>query len=246
MHRIDTSTAQLDKFGAGKNGFTSGNPQTGEQATELNGDFFDAIQEELCAVVEGAGLVPVKGTRNQLYSAIGRLINNLALIKANNLSEIAAAGAAAQGAAAANLGLGSASKQDIGTANANIPDIQTADARYLLKNATAAAANKLATARSIAGVGFDGTGDIAIPAGNVGAYTRAEVDARINNNNGVVTGVRLGSATSISWGAENTQVNAPDGYVSTGGNLDNSAAGTQWTVKPIQIYINGNWTTIGG
>lgn len=29
MHRIDTPTAQTDKFGAGKNGFTRGNPQTG-------------------------------------------------------------------------------------------------------------------------------------------------------------------------------------------------------------------------
>lgn len=27
MHRIDTKTAQKDKFGAGKNGFTRGNPQ---------------------------------------------------------------------------------------------------------------------------------------------------------------------------------------------------------------------------
>ncbi len=26
MHRIDTKTAQKDKFGAGKNGFTRGNP----------------------------------------------------------------------------------------------------------------------------------------------------------------------------------------------------------------------------
>ena len=27
MHRIDTKTAQKDKFGAGKNGFTRGNPR---------------------------------------------------------------------------------------------------------------------------------------------------------------------------------------------------------------------------
>ena len=33
MHRIDTKTAQKDKFGAGKNGFTRGNPQTGTPAT---------------------------------------------------------------------------------------------------------------------------------------------------------------------------------------------------------------------
>lgn len=45
MHRIDTPTAQVDKFGAGKNGFTAGNPQTGELPTALDQDFFDSVQE---------------------------------------------------------------------------------------------------------------------------------------------------------------------------------------------------------
>ena len=40
MHRIDTKTAQKDKFGAGKNGFTRGNPQTGTPATDLDDDYF--------------------------------------------------------------------------------------------------------------------------------------------------------------------------------------------------------------
>ncbi|PVF37757.1 hypothetical protein A9313_21545, partial [Yersinia pestis] len=40
-------------------------------------------------------------------------------------------------------------------------------------------ASKLQTARTIAGVAFDGQSNIAIPAGNVGAYTKAEVDSRI-------------------------------------------------------------------
>ena len=46
MHRIDTSTAKKDKFGTGKNGFTGGNPQTGELPTALNAEFFDSVQEE--------------------------------------------------------------------------------------------------------------------------------------------------------------------------------------------------------
>jgi len=54
MHRIDTSTAQKDKFGAGKNGFTGGNPQTGELPTALDQDFFDSIQEEISAPIEAA------------------------------------------------------------------------------------------------------------------------------------------------------------------------------------------------
>lgn len=55
MHRIDTKTAQKDKFGAGKNGFTRGNPQTGTPATDLDDDYFDMLQEELCSVVEASG-----------------------------------------------------------------------------------------------------------------------------------------------------------------------------------------------
>lgn len=54
MHRIDTKTAQKDKFGAGKNGFTRGNPQTGTPATDLDDDYFDMLQEELCSVVEAS------------------------------------------------------------------------------------------------------------------------------------------------------------------------------------------------
>ena len=55
MHRIDTKTAQKDKFGAGKNGFTRGNPQTGTPATDLDDEYFDMLQEELCSVVEASG-----------------------------------------------------------------------------------------------------------------------------------------------------------------------------------------------
>ncbi|MEN4524422.1 carbohydrate kinase [Pantoea agglomerans] len=81
MHRIDTSTAQVDKFGAGKNGFTGGNPQTGELPTALNADFFDSVQEEIAAVIEAAGLTLNKSNRAQLLAAMntlvgpGRLIN---------------------------------------------------------------------------------------------------------------------------------------------------------------------------
>ncbi|WP_223564114.1 glycine-rich domain-containing protein [Pantoea agglomerans] len=80
MHRIDTSTAQVDKFGAGKNGFTGGNPQTGELPTALDADFFDSVQEEIAAVIESAGIALDKSKNNQLAAAIkslfgaGRLI----------------------------------------------------------------------------------------------------------------------------------------------------------------------------
>ncbi len=43
MHRIDTPTAQKDKFGQGKNGFTNGDPTTGTPSTHLNSDIFDGL-----------------------------------------------------------------------------------------------------------------------------------------------------------------------------------------------------------
>ena len=73
MHRIDTPTAQKDKFGAGKNGFTRGNPQTGTPATDLDDDYFDAIQEELATVIEAAGLTLDKSKHNQLLEALLRV-----------------------------------------------------------------------------------------------------------------------------------------------------------------------------
>jgi hypothetical protein len=107
MHRIDTSTAQVDKFGAGKNGFTGGNPQTGELPTALDEDFFDSIQEEISGVIEGAGIVLDKTEKTQLLSAIKKIT----LIPSNKFSEIKALGAAAQLAAIQNLGLTPTGKQ---------------------------------------------------------------------------------------------------------------------------------------
>lgn len=76
MHRIDTSTAQKDKFGAGKNGFTLGNAQTGVPPTEVSADILDAFQEEVCAVIEDpeCGMLLDKKNNSQLAAAIKELI----------------------------------------------------------------------------------------------------------------------------------------------------------------------------
>ncbi len=74
MHRIDTPSRQKDKFGAGKDGFTGGDPQTGTQATQVSADILDALQEEICAVVEGSGLSLDKTNNNQLLTAINILM----------------------------------------------------------------------------------------------------------------------------------------------------------------------------
>lgn len=102
MHRIDTPTAQKDKFGAGKNGFTAGNPQTGTPATDLDNDYFDMLQEELAGVVEATGVNLDKSKHNQLLTALKALM----LIRAHPFADIKADGPAAIAEALSNLGLG--------------------------------------------------------------------------------------------------------------------------------------------
>ncbi len=100
MHRIDTKTAQKDKFGAGKNGFTRGNPQTGTPATDLDDDYFDMLQEELCSVVETSGASLEKGRHDQLLTALRALL----LSRKNPFGDIKSDGTVKT--ALENLGLG--------------------------------------------------------------------------------------------------------------------------------------------
>ncbi|ECI4053760.1 phage tail protein [Salmonella enterica subsp. enterica] len=108
MHRIDTKTAQKDKFGAGKNGFTRGNPQTGTPATDLDDDYFDMLQEELCSVVEASGASLEKGRHDQLLTALRALL----LSRKNPFGDIKSDGTVKT--ALENLGLGETAKQAAG------------------------------------------------------------------------------------------------------------------------------------
>ena len=103
MHRIDTKTAQKDKFGAGKNGFTRGNPQTGTPATDLDDDYFDMLHEELCSVVEASGASLEKGRHDQLLTALRALL----LSRKNPFGDIKSDGTVKT--ALENLGLGDTS-----------------------------------------------------------------------------------------------------------------------------------------
>lgn len=118
MHRIDTPTAQIDKFGQGKNGFTNGDPATGRRATDLNSDMWDAVQEEICTAIESAGLTLDKTKHDQLYQAIVQIITSKipdALLKNNNLSDVVD-----KALARGNLGLKNASVRDVGTTSGTV------------------------------------------------------------------------------------------------------------------------------
>ncbi|WP_440505629.1 gp53-like domain-containing protein [Serratia nevei] len=119
MHRIDTPTAQIDKFGPGKNGFTNGNPATGRRATDLNSDMWDAVQEEVANAIEGNGISLDKSKHNQLYLAIQKAITDPGFLKkANNLSDVDNVPEAR-----GNLGLGTAATKNVGTSTGNVMEV---------------------------------------------------------------------------------------------------------------------------
>lgn len=67
MHRIDAS-------GHSSNLFTDGNPSGGIEATVVDDDWLNAVQEEIVnAILTRAGITLVKGTNTQLGSALDQL-----------------------------------------------------------------------------------------------------------------------------------------------------------------------------
>ena len=70
MHRIDTSTATPDHK------FTEGDPTIPVAATTVSAPWLNAVQEELVAVITGAGLELKKSDNGQLWQAISQLITN--------------------------------------------------------------------------------------------------------------------------------------------------------------------------
>lgn len=115
MHRIDTSTAQKDKWGAGKNGWTNGDPATGVKATSFTASFCDAIQEEICNAIEKSGLTLDPEDNTQLFKVLSQITTGMGdyLAIDKNLAEIATEGAGAQSAARDNLGLKTAATHDV-------------------------------------------------------------------------------------------------------------------------------------
>jgi microcystin-dependent protein len=55
MQRINTANVAPNLFGFGRNGFSGGNPATNTPATFLSPEWCNAVQEELCGIVELLG-----------------------------------------------------------------------------------------------------------------------------------------------------------------------------------------------
>lgn len=94
MRRISTATRVVNKFGAGKDGFTNGDPVGGIAATDMEDVWFDHMQEEIATFVEFAGLVLDPANRSQLLAAVQALFAAKAGNAAQTFSVAAASSAA--------------------------------------------------------------------------------------------------------------------------------------------------------
>lgn len=70
MHRIDSPNARPNLNGPGKTGFSDNTDLSGQDATYLSPDWFNAVQEELAGVVEASGAALNKGNNGQLLTAL--------------------------------------------------------------------------------------------------------------------------------------------------------------------------------
>ena len=77
MHRIDTNSADIGKFGTGKNGYENATPGI-EPATECSAAAFDAMQEEILSPIEATSITPIKATNTQLLESMCTILGQAA------------------------------------------------------------------------------------------------------------------------------------------------------------------------
>ena len=210
MHRIDTKTAQKDKFGAGKNGFTRGNPQTGTPATDLDDDYFDMLQEELCSVVEASGASLEKGRHDQLLTALRALL----LSRKNPFGDIKSDGTVKT--ALENL--------DLGDESGYVGRLLNVQTFYTSGTYTPTAGTKKVIVEMVGGGGGGagaraaGPGQVAVGgAGGAGSYAKAQFTSGFSGVNVIVGSGGMGGTTSNPY--------ASSGGTSSFGNLVSAAGG---------------------
>ncbi len=70
MKRIDTINARENMFGIGKSGFHDNADLPGQDATYVSPEWFNAVQEELCNLLELRGITLDPASNRQLYDLL--------------------------------------------------------------------------------------------------------------------------------------------------------------------------------
>lgn len=90
MRRIDTATKAVDLFGPGKHGFKNGDKVGGIAPTQVNAEWFNAVQEELINLAEAIGVVLDPANNAQLASHVVTASNDATAT--NNSNKLASTG----------------------------------------------------------------------------------------------------------------------------------------------------------
>lgn len=127
MHRIDSANARPDANGAGKAGYHLNTDLSGVDPTHLDPIALNALQEELCTVIETAAIGLVKGTNNQLLAALQALFAAISG-NANKTFEVETATADTHAATFKQLNDGLGGKAATNGGSANVFSVGTATA----------------------------------------------------------------------------------------------------------------------
>ena len=211
MHRIDSTNVEADKFGAGKDGFTDGDPGV-TAATDTTEDWFDGVQEEICNVIEKNGGTLVKGTRDQLYDILRAPVG-----EAGGGTAIDATGGTTDGTALRGVGGSGNGKgvEGVGTGSGSgVKGI--GGATNLSSGLFGDGANSAATnARGVSGTGKN-TGNGGYFIGGTTGSGVAGIGGSTNDNSGVF-GDGASSAATNSRGVTGTGKGTGYGVKGTGG-----------------------------
>ena len=256
MQRIATATRAVDLFGAGKHGFKDGNLGLGVLPTDFEALFCNQMQEEVMAIIEGAGVAPSAAVSNQIVQAIRRLAGANVTVVTAAMSPFALTadhvGLVLINAAAGNVVL----NLPLANVVASLPlpyDFGRIDATVNTVTTNAAGANLIDGVASFTLVGQwasrsirgDAVSAWATTASSVLIASSAEAQAQADNSK-VITPLRLAQAFQ---GANQSIVSngwqrMPGGLILQWGQCNASSVGTTNTL-PI-TFPNAGLRIIGG
>ena len=219
MQRIATSTKAVDLFGAGKHGFTDGNPGTGIPATQLEAAWVNSLQEEIAAVIENAGvalnpaiLTQLRDALNAKFQPYGRYTTTYTLSSNTTLT------AAHVGAI---IGVSSASTQTLPSAAA-VPSGSTI--------------SFFATAGGVI-VQRAGTDQIQPNGSLINSMAMSAGDTLVLESNGVSTWTAVGGSSQLGYAAAFASSLAAGGYQKLPGGLI-----IQWSNGTVTAAASANFS----
>lgn len=99
MHRVDTD-------GNVSGQFSDGNPAVPTPATVVDASWLNDVQEEICKLIEGAGITLVKGTQTQLQQAVRNSLHTISVTTTDSYGVVGDARQSADSNAASVFGQG--------------------------------------------------------------------------------------------------------------------------------------------